>query len=119
MDQRPLDIPRQAGIYVKRAREAYGLTQEQLAKMAGVSKRTLISLELGDSTGIQLDKLLAVLHASGLGLAVVEKGEPRSVVAHKAKPVTQPKDPLDYDVLLTNFLNNAGFDPELSACEGE
>lgn len=111
MDDRPLDMPRQAGIYVRQAREANGLTQGQLAKMAGVSKRTLVSLELGDSTGIQLDKLLAVLNAAGLGLAVVEKGVPHSVAA--AKPKKRLVDgPVDYDALLADFLQSTGIAPD-------
>lgn len=66
----PVDIPRQAGQYVRVAREAAGLTRAQLAENCGVSERLLASLELGDATGIRLDKLLAVLHAVGLSLSV-------------------------------------------------
>ena len=65
----PISAPRQAGIYVRRAREAQGLTRAQLATAAGVSERLLASLELGDATGIRLDKLLAVFDALGLSLA--------------------------------------------------
>ena len=67
MSDTPLDIPRQAGIYVRSAREERGLTRDQLAQRAGVSKRMLASLELGDSAGVRLDKLMAVLGALGLG----------------------------------------------------
>lgn len=70
MDTMPIDAPRQAGLYVRRSREAQGLTRAQLACAAGVSERSLASLELGDATGIRLDKLLAVLEALGLSLAV-------------------------------------------------
>lgn len=70
MDTMPIDVPRQAGLYVRRSREAQGLTRAQLACAAGVSERSLASLELGDATGIRLDKLLAVLEALGLSLAV-------------------------------------------------
>lgn len=65
-----IQIPRQAGIHVRREREAQGLTRVQLARKADVSERLLASLELGDATGIRLDKLLAVFHALGLTLAV-------------------------------------------------
>lgn len=68
----PITTPRQAGIYVRQAREAQGLTRATLAKKAGVSERLLASLELGDATGIRLDKLLAVFGA--LGLALVAQG---------------------------------------------
>lgn len=69
MDTLPITTTRQAGIYVRQAREAQGLTRAVLAKKAGVSERLLASLELGDATGIRLDKLLAVFGALGLALA--------------------------------------------------
>lgn len=69
MDTLPITTPRQAGIYVRQAREAQGLTRAVLAKKAGVSERLLASLELGDATGIRLDKLLAIFNALGLALA--------------------------------------------------
>lgn len=69
MDTLPITTPRQAGIYVRQAREAQSLTRATLAKKAGVSERLLASLELGDATGIRLDKLLAVFGALGLVLA--------------------------------------------------
>lgn len=69
MNTLPITTPRQAGIYVRQAREAQGLTRAALAKTASVSERLLASLELGDATGIQLDKLLAVFGALGLALA--------------------------------------------------
>lgn len=69
MDTLPITTPRQAGIYVRQARETQGLTRAALAKKAGVSERLLASLELGDATGIRLDKLLAIFDALGLALA--------------------------------------------------
>ena len=69
MDTLPITTPRQAGIYVRQAREAQGITRAALAKKAGVSERLLASLELGDATGIRLDKLLAIFDALGLALA--------------------------------------------------
>lgn len=69
MDTLPITTPRQAGIYVRQARETQGLTRAVLAKKAGVSERLLASLELGDATGIRLDKLLAIFNALGLALA--------------------------------------------------
>ena len=69
MDTLPITTPRQAGIYVRQAREAQGITRAALAKKAGVSERLLASLELGDATGIRLDKLLTIFNALGLALA--------------------------------------------------
>lgn len=58
------------GYAIKDRRAELGVTQAQLAEAAGVSKRCLWSLELGQNPGVQLDKLTAVLGALGLGLAV-------------------------------------------------
>ena len=69
MDTLPITTPRQAGIYVRQAREAQGITRAALAKKAGVSERLLASLELGDATGIRLDKLLKIFGALRLTLA--------------------------------------------------
>lgn len=54
---------------MRQARETQGLTRAALTKKAGVSERLLASLELGDATGIRLDKLLAIFNALGLALA--------------------------------------------------
>ena len=57
MDTLPITTPRQAGIYVRQAREAQGIARATLAKKAGVSERLLASLELGDATGIRLERM--------------------------------------------------------------
>ena len=116
MDTMPISAPRQAGIYVRRAREAQGLTRAQLATAAGVSERLLASLELGDATGIRLDKLLAVFDALGLSLAA--QGEkiasPRAAPTRNGRRPTsnlishrEPvADPLDYRASLRDFVIN-------------
>ena len=97
MDTLPITTPRQAGIYVRQAREAQGITRATLAKKAGVSERLLASLELGDATGIRLDKLLKVFDALGLTLAaqgdITETGSEQSVNAPHAdqEPRSVPK----------------------------
>lgn len=58
------------GYVIKDRRAELGMTQAQLAEAAGVSKRCLWSLELGQNPGVQLDKLTAVLGALGLELTV-------------------------------------------------
>lgn len=87
----PITTPRQAGIYVRQARETQGLTRAALAKKAGVSERLLASLELGDATGIRLDKLLAIFDALGLVLAaqgdIDEAKNERPVDAPHANPL--------------------------------
>lgn len=59
------------GYAIKDARSKLGLTQAQLAEAAGISKRCLWSLELGQNSGVQLDKLLAVFKVLGLDLQIV------------------------------------------------
>ena len=115
----PISAPRQAGIYVRRSREAQGLTRAQLAAMSGVSERLLASLELGDATGIRLDKLLAVFDA--LGLSLVAQGEkiasPAAVAASVPTPERSAVPPvpscrkrefglLDYGAALRDFIIN-------------
>lgn len=56
------------GYAIKDKRAQLGMTQAQVAKAAGVSERCLWSLELGQNTGVQFDKLTAVLGAPGMEL---------------------------------------------------
>ena len=87
MDTFPITTPRQAGIYVRQAREAQGITRAALAKKAGVSERLLASLELGDATGIRLDKLLAIFSAIGIGLFV--QSDNGSITSPAKQPATE------------------------------
>ena len=66
------------GYAIKDARAELGLTQAQLADAAGISKRCLWSLELGQNSGVQLDKLLAVFKVLGLDLQIVAGAVPAS-----------------------------------------
>lgn len=86
MDTLPIATPRQAGIYVRQAREAQGITRAALAKKSGVSERLLASLELGDATGIRLDKLLAIFNALSIGLFV--QGDSDSITSPAEQPTT-------------------------------
>ncbi len=58
------------GYAIKDRRAQLGLTQAQVADAAGISKRCLWSLELGQNPGVQLDKLTAVLKVLGLDLTI-------------------------------------------------
>ena len=98
MDTFPITTPRQAGIYVRQAREAQGLTRAALAKKAGVSERLLASLELGDATGIRLDKLLTVFNALGIGLFAQSDND--SI----ASPSKHPTTIVDLPIVNSNAL---------------
>lgn len=76
-----LSIPRQAGACVRIARRERGLTQPQLAAISGVSLRTIVSLEKGDSPGIRLSKLMSLLDALGLTLSIDGFGEEAAFLA--------------------------------------
>ena len=84
-----IDLPRQMGIAVRQARKEAGLTQKKLAERAGVSERLIIALELGDATGIRLDKLLNVLEALDLSLAVLGVGDTANEPRRKPKKQAQ------------------------------
>lgn len=66
------------GYAIKDQRTRLGLTQSQVADRAGVSKRFLWSLELGQNQGVQLNKLTAVLKALGLELSIETESAPHS-----------------------------------------
>lgn len=90
MTAEEIKVPRQAGAYVRRARDEQGLTRRELAARAGVSERLLASLELGDATGIRLDKLLSVLRSLNLSLWVHGEVSARSATSHVASSVAHP-----------------------------
>lgn len=79
------------GYAIKDRRAELGLTQAQVAEAAGVSKRCLWSLELGQNPGVQLDKLTAVLGALGLDLRI-DKGGLLRFKAQKEELKSEPTD---------------------------
>lgn len=92
MDTLPVDLPRQVGLYIRRARTAQGLTRAQLAGLSGVSERSIASIELGDAPGVRLDKLLSIYKA--LDLSLLTQGEnisKESEDAAKTQPNVQPR----------------------------
>ena len=62
------------GSIVREAHKAAGLRQDQLAASAGVGLRFVVELERGKPTA-QLDKVLQVLTAMGLRIAVLPAHE--------------------------------------------
>ena len=69
------------GYSIKERRLELGMTQAQLAEAAGVSKRCLWSMELGQNSGVQLDKLTSVLGVLGLELEI-KKAAKSSVIEY-------------------------------------
>ncbi|MDF2051856.1 MULTISPECIES: helix-turn-helix transcriptional regulator [unclassified Arthrobacter] len=66
------ELPRILAAEVRSRRTSLGLTQRDLADMAGVSERFVRFVEQGKPS-IQLDSLLAVLNTLGLELQVATK----------------------------------------------
>ena len=79
------------GYAIKDRRAELGLTQAQVAEAAGVSKRCLWSLELGQNPGVQLDKLTAVLGVLELDLRI-DKGDPPYFKAQKVELGAKPTE---------------------------
>ena len=90
-----ISAARQVDQDVRRQRKRLGMTQRQLAKRSGVSKRSIVSLELGDATGMRLDKLLKVLSALGLSMSIQDEegaAEPQAPLPAPAQeePIKTP-----------------------------
>lgn len=88
-----ISAARQVGQDVRRQRKRLGMTQRQLAERSGVSERSIVSLELGDATGMRLDKLLKVLSALGLSMSIqAEEGGPKTplLAPVQEEPATTP-----------------------------
>jgi HTH-type transcriptional regulator / antitoxin HipB len=67
-----MDKSRDMGRIVANRRKALGVTQQDLAALAGVSTRFLSSLERGKAT-VRLNTMLAVLDALGLQLEIATR----------------------------------------------
>lgn len=64
--------PRQLGALIQTARQRQGLTQHQLASLAGMQQRTISVIETGHD-GLRLDTLLRVLAVLQLDLAALSR----------------------------------------------
>lgn len=65
-----INLARQLGQAARSRRRELGLTQQQLADAAGVSRGFVVRLERGDSVAMYPQKLIDLLHALGLDLLV-------------------------------------------------
>ncbi|WP_108832825.1 helix-turn-helix domain-containing protein [Actinomyces sp. Marseille-P3109] len=57
------------------ARLSAGLTQEELARRSGVSRKWIGAVEAGGRPGAEVGKLFAVLRALGMGVQVAPTGD--------------------------------------------
>jgi y4mF family transcriptional regulator len=83
------------------ARHALGLTQQEVADLAGVSRRSVAAVELGKST-VRLDVLVVILDALGLALVL-------------APPAAVPAVP---EATRVTALSIPGSDPTQEAASG-
>ncbi|RQW78109.1 MAG: transcriptional regulator [Geobacter sp.] len=64
------------GIRIRQARKEKGLTQAQLADMAGITRKTLSQVETGAVSDIGIRKVERTLEVLGLELTVRPAGAP-------------------------------------------
>ena len=100
-------VHRQVGQVVSRARKAQGLTQEQLAREAHVSRQLVNRLEMGDAANISLSRLMEVLTVLGCTLRIdpeddTESSQPANPTERGATSPT-PVDMPSYDLDATLF----------------
>lgn len=70
-----MNIP-ELGLAVRARREALGLTQQQLAKMAGLSRTTVNLLENGTLSDLGFRKLGSLADLLGIALLAIPRSEP-------------------------------------------
>jgi transcriptional regulator with XRE-family HTH domain len=73
MDLGPIANSSQLGAAIRAARERAGMTQQELADRAGTSRRWLVMLESGASTGAELGKTLAALDVLGITMRLATR----------------------------------------------
>lgn len=71
---RKLRSTKEIGAFVRQERKAQGISQEQLAGVAGTGTRFVSELEHGKET-IQADKMIKVVEALGYGIYVMNRWE--------------------------------------------
>ncbi|HSW03815.1 helix-turn-helix transcriptional regulator [Aquabacterium sp.] len=68
---------RELGLLVHERRDALGLSQERLAKMAGLSRATINQLETGALVDLGVAKLATLMDLVGLQFEAGRRGRPR------------------------------------------
>jgi y4mF family transcriptional regulator len=69
------------GTALRNRRKSLGLTQQELARLAGCGLAFLYELEIGKAT-VRFDKLLSVLRVLGLELSLIEGKDVLGVDTH-------------------------------------
>ncbi len=98
------------GFAVRHARQQLGLTQQALAKSAGVSRTTLNQLENGLFSNLSVNKLQSLLEKVGLTLALLPATKNKRKDPFEAACTTASisyKNPLTVDELIRGLLTGA------------
>lgn len=74
---------REVGRLVRERRKTLGITQSMFAQMMGVSRRFIISLEMGETPGVRMNTLLRIFEVLGISLALLVEEE--DAVAEESK----------------------------------
>ena len=93
-----MNIKKELGNKIKHLRQKKGITQEQLAEMAGISTRTLGGIEIGKNfmTAETMEKILRCLDASPAELFDAEHLQPTKVLVEDLhKMIDSVKDDCD------------------------
>ena len=75
------------GKLIRNRREEAGLTADAAARMAGVSRRLLIELEVGKRRNVGFIAVFTILEMLGLRLDVGRRGLPGTVADHDSDHV--------------------------------
>lgn len=109
----------QIGAAVKQKRTQFGLLQEQVANLVGLSRVTVNQLENGTLKDLGFVKLTAVLELLGIGLAAQEASSLKSALAVAARSVSTSYRDILTPELLSNALRSgtvpSRFQPHLMA----
>jgi y4mF family transcriptional regulator len=90
--------PGELGTRVRTAREARGLSQKQLADLAGIGKTAMFDLEHGNP-GVRLNTLMAVLDILGMSLRLDALDSLDAAPATHAQPLEPESDSLPSHLL--------------------
>jgi Zn-dependent peptidase ImmA (M78 family)/DNA-binding XRE family transcriptional regulator len=101
MSENPLDAvdPRALGARLKEAREARGMTQQQVADRLTVARTTLVAIEKGDRR-LKPDELIALAKHYGRQVSdLLQRGAPAEGFAVQLRGELSPVAPIDADLL--------------------
>ncbi len=105
---------RQIGGTIRKKRLQLGLTQQELADAAQVSRSLIVRLEKGTATSLYPEKLIAVLHRLGLSLVLVDsENEASAPLPPMDSSASTSVDGADSEQRIREVLADFSLDPDL------